>query len=108
MTQLYVTGAPIESIIIGAKGIEEIRQNVQIILTTLKGTVFLDRQFGIDISNIDKPQNLLLSAIRTDIIQQIEEYEPRVNILSVDYVDIQDNGTVVPKVTFTIKNEALA
>lgn len=64
---------------------EEVIQNVKTILTTPKYSVPLDRNFGIDISFIDKPQNKVKAIIQSEIIQALRKYEKRCKILSVKY-----------------------
>ena len=104
---LTVTGTTTGGIVIGASGLEEIAQNVRTILTTIKGTVFLDRQFGIGADIVDLPEQIALIALRENIIEQIEKYEPRVNVLSVNYESIPEAGAVVPVVKYEIKEGVL-
>jgi len=97
-------------ITIGATGINEIIQNVRMILSTIKGSVYLDRDFGLDPDLIDMPQMQAAFKYREEIINQIERYEPRVNVLEINFTtDKNDlmNGTLLPVVKIEIKNGVL-
>jgi hypothetical protein len=63
-----------------AEGLEEIYQNVKMILNTRKGSVPLDREFGLDWQIIDSPTSAFVQKLKKDIAEQIEKYEPRVKL----------------------------
>ncbi len=87
---------------------EEIIQNIQIILSTAKGTVPLDRDFGIDWTMLDEPTPMAMMLARTEIIDAIEEYEPRAKVKSITFkkdVDLARDGGLIPIVTVEINNE---
>ena len=68
--QIVDVTATLENIVIfPASEMEEIIQNIKTILTTLQGSVPLDREFGIDPSVIDKPVNV----IRPLMVKEIKE-----------------------------------
>lgn len=95
-----------KAIIIGERGINEITQNIRMILTTIRGTLYLDRDFGLDPELIDTPQINAIIKYRSEIIDQIEKYEPRVNVIAIDFTTNQIdamNGTLSPVVKFEIK-----
>ena len=80
---------------------EEIIQNVRTILATQKGTIPVDREFGLDGTVIDLPINLAKARLTNDIFQAIKRYEPRVSIERIDFTgDV--SGKVVPKVVITL------
>lgn len=83
--------------------LEEILQNVRAILTTLRGSVPLDREFGLDGSVLDRPVNALRAALTTDIIETVERYEPRVKVKQVSFAGMADEGIVIPTVRVVIK-----
>ncbi len=88
--------------------IEEITQNIKLILTTIKGTVPLDRNFGIDISFLDNPIPKAVMRAKISILETVKKYEPRVEVLKVelinDALNIQD-GKVTVKVEVKILDE---
>lgn len=67
--------------------VEEILQNVRTILSTRIGTVPLHRDFGLTWEHIDKPYQVARSLMQAEIIDAIEEYEPRARIKSVTFND---------------------
>ena len=84
-----------------ATKIEEILQNVRTILSTQKGTIPLDREFGLDSTVIDLPVTLARAKLTNEIFQAIKRYEPRVKVDSITFTgDI--SGKLVPKVVITI------
>lgn len=81
--------------------VEEILQNVRAILSTIKGSVPLDRDFGVDASYLDKPINVAKAMLSSEIIKAIRNYEPRVTITDVDFTANLD-GTLKPKIEVRI------
>lgn len=69
-------------------------QNIQIILNTQKGQDIHRPDFGSNLYLfLDKPINSLIQGeIYSEIISAIEEYEPRVNILSIDIKNISSSN----------------
>lgn len=60
--------------------LEEIVQNVQMILATIKGTVPLDRDFGVSSKVLDMPINAAQAKISAEIVTAINKFEPRVKV----------------------------
>ncbi len=88
--------------------VAEVIQNVRTILATRKGTVPLDRDFGVSWEHLDKPLNLAMPLMKAGIIDAIEEFEPRAKVKSVDFEDDTDNameGILQPKVVITIEED---
>lgn len=83
--------------------LEEILQNVRTILTTMKGSVPLDRDFGLDGSVLDRPVNALRAVLTTNIIEAVEQYEPRVKVTQVSFSGNVDEGVVIPTVRVVIR-----
>lgn len=81
--------------------LEEIFQNVRAILSTIKGSVPLDRDFGVDASYLDKPINVAKAMLSAEIIKAVRAYEPRVTITAVDFTANLD-GTLKPKIEVSI------
>ena len=69
---------------IGAEGIEDVLQCVRLILSTPKGSVPLDRDFGIDWTMIDRPAGGVSQIIKAHIVRQIQKYEPRAKVKKVE------------------------
>lgn len=62
---------------------EEIMQNVRMICTTYRGTLPLDRDFGIDPDVVDLPMPRAKVAMEVDIVRQVGKYEPRAKVLQI-------------------------
>jgi len=65
------------------EGIDEIAQNIRTILNTRKGSVPLDRDFGLSWDVVDLPGTRFLQKMKIEVVQQIEKYEPRVKVREV-------------------------
>lgn len=86
---------------IGATGLQELLQNVRTILTTVIGSVPLDRSLGMDLSSLDHPTTFTKVELAPVIIEAIQEYEPRVEVVQVDYKE-SAQGTLSPIVTIQL------
>lgn len=75
----------------------DISETIKTIITTPKGTVALDRNFGVDASILDQPVNLVGGLLMVEIIRQIQLYEPRVKVSEVTF-EMDENNNLVPKV----------
>lgn len=83
--------------------IVSILQNVAIILSTVKGTCPLYRQFGISAEYVDKPIPVAQVVMYADIKEAIEEYEPRVEVTGIDFaVSASEPGKLIPTVTVEV------
>lgn len=79
----------------------EILQNVRTILSTVKFSVPLDRDFGIDASLLDKSILEAKAKISSEIILAIKKYEPRVKVEEITFSGDMD-GKLQPKVQVSI------
>ncbi|MGM9562128.1 MAG: hypothetical protein ACI3WT_07790 [Phascolarctobacterium sp.] len=82
----------------------EIIQNVRCIMCTIKQSVPLDRDMGIDAAYVDKPMAIAQAMLADEIISAIQKYEPRVTVSSIDFTATV-NGQLIPKVQVTINEE---
>ena len=83
-----------------ANAAEEILQNVQMIVSTVKGTVPLDREFGISVGILDAPMNRQTRLIG-EIAEAIEKFEPRARLRRIEFVG-NENGELNPTLTLEI------
>ncbi len=98
------------SIVIGAIGITEILQCVRTILGTIKGSVPLDRDFGLSLTYLDSPMPEAMAAFSGEIVEEVERLEPRVSVVNVNFLPKEDDamqGTLYPVVRIKIKDGAL-
>jgi phage baseplate assembly protein W len=107
--EIDVTGT-LEEIEIGAIGVSEIVQNVRTILSTIKGTVPLDRAFGVTGEYIDLPQPAAQALFAAEIVDEVEKQEPRVKVTSLSWQQSNAeamDGKLVPVVRIRIKEGIL-
>lgn len=72
-------------ILLPTSELEEIAQNVRTILTTRKGEVFLDRNFGITPELLDKPIPAVRAILTAKIVEAVNTFEPRARVTDVFY-----------------------
>ena len=106
MNELTITNEPLTDVEILAPGVRGICQNVRTILSTWRGTVFLDRTFGIPTDMVDKPMTTIRTKAMNDVITEIEKQEPRVAVVSVDFAG-NDGGRLSISVRIRIRNGVL-
>lgn len=82
----------------GAAGVQEVLQNVQTFLCTHRGSVVMDRAFGIDGGVVDRPMNKAKAIISSDILRNLQKYEPRAKVLAVTFEGDGIDGVLSPKV----------
>ncbi|KAF6636516.1 GPW/gp25 family protein [Paenibacillus sp. EKM208P] len=81
----------------------ELRQNLFTLLTSWRGSVVLNRQFGFDPSALDEPTEVSKALITSQIYELVGEYEPRILIQEIQFVNPQDdpdNGRLIPVIYF--------
>lgn len=88
--------------------VEEIIQNIKVIVTTVIGNVPLDRKFGINGNVIDAAQPKGKSMLTINILESVQDYEPRVEISGIEFIeDVKgaEKGILIPKLEVKIKDE---
>ena len=82
--------------------LEEILQNVTTILSTIRGSVPLDRAFGISANFLDAPMNIAKTKLIMAITEAVPEQEPRANVLEVIFDGDGQIGKLQVKVKLDI------
>lgn len=82
----------------------EILQNLRTIITTIKYSVPLDRDFGLNAEMLDKPVNAAQAQLQSEIIMAIKTYEPRVTVTGISFSGT-DDGQLIPKVQVMINDD---
>lgn len=82
--------------------LEEIAQNVRMILTTMKKTVPMDREFGVDGELIDLPVAAAQARMTAEIVDTVHRYEPRARVVSVGYEGSEQDGELQAKVRIEV------
>lgn len=83
--------------------LEEVRQNLMMIATTKIGTVPYHREFGFDFYMLDMPLHLAQAAYSKEFYLKVKQFEPRAVIKEITYANDAENGRMVPKVKWRLK-----
>jgi len=81
--------------------VEEVIQNVRTIVTTIKYSIPLDREFGIDGAVVDLPINVAKARLTNEIFRAVRRYEPRAVIESITFKG-EETGRLIPTVGVSI------
>lgn len=104
--EITAIGMPGE-IVFGASGLTEILQNVRMIICTMLFSVPLDRRFAGDGLIVDKPSPHDAARAMASLAEEVERYEPRVQVVRVEFVPLPGTeaagGRLVPKVVFKLR-----
>lgn len=82
---------------------KEILQNVITICMTTKGSRPMDREFGIDPFRVDGPMSKEEARVTNEIVQAVNKYEPRAEVVSVDLRWSDEKASLCPSVKIRIK-----
>ena len=85
--------------------IEEIIQNVAMIISTMKNTAPLFRDFGVSMTFLDRPTPAAEALIVAEIYDAVEMFEPRAEILNVSFVRDEMTGRIFPSLEVGISGE---
>ena len=85
--------------------VKSVLQNIQVILTTPKGSDVHRPKFGSEIFNfIDQPlTTLTIGKIKAMIVEEIEEWEPRVKVREIELTKDYLNGRTKIRLLLEIK-----
>ena len=84
--------------------LEEVLQNVKTILTTRKGSVPMDRAFGIDGDVVDLPSAVAQAHLSSEIVAAVSRYEPRARVERVIYDGSEEDGFLRAKVRVSVND----
>lgn len=87
--------------------LEEVFQNVNTIVGTIAGTVPLAREFGIDDKYIDSPTLAMKTKLIAEIKEKVEAYEPRAQVLEVNYGSELMDGIVRPVIKIRVNEDVM-
>jgi len=85
----------------GLTGVPEVMQNVRTLLNTRRGTVPLDRDFGISQDFLDSPINTTRAKAEQEIFMQLRKYEPRAILKQI----LWDSDVLSGQISPTVKVE---
>ena len=100
--------ARLSAIDLGATGVLRIMQRVRTILSTVKGSVPLDRDFGVDATALDRPLPVAMALLTAGVVAALDEHEPMVKVLSVYFKEDArtGDGELLPVVRLEIEEAA--
>lgn len=87
--------------------VEEIHQNILTIITTMMHSVPLHRTFGINPEFLDDTTEVAKTRIVVEIMEKVEQFEPRAFVEEVKFVTDHAEGKLKPTVIFSIKSEVV-
>ncbi len=79
----------------------ELDRQLALLLSTREGTMPLDREFGIPMDFVDKPQEVVKSLYTAAVTQKIPQFIPWVRVDEVTW-SFGEEGHIIPKVVITI------
>ena len=86
--------------------VSDVLQNIAVILATPKGSVPLDREFGLTTVFLDKPTPVAKMMMRAEVREAIERWEPRAQFVSMTFEErVTQPGTLWPTVEVEIIGE---
>ncbi|EEO39968.1 hypothetical protein FSCG_00681 [Fusobacterium vincentii 4_1_13] len=83
----------------------EIVQNIENIISRIKGNVVLAREKGMDINNVDKPFELVKAEIIANCMEEIEKEEKRFEVKNIEIIEMQNIAKMKIKITGEVKDE---
>ena len=101
--EYLVTLNPKEIDFLPSNTIVEVLQNVYTILSTTKYSAPLFREFGTSASYLDEPHAVARMRHTKEIIEAVEQYEPRAFVTEVKYYSDEKDGKVYPAVTLRLR-----
>ena len=87
----------------GTKGIQNVLLCVKTILTTRKGTVPLDREFGLTFEYLDDPMPVARAKLEQEIWLGIKKWEPRAILKRITFEADVMNGKLYPHVAVDVR-----
>lgn len=84
---------------------QEVMQNLSLLIGTVKNSLPLAREMGLGSEYLHRPQNAAQALIIQDIYENAEAYEPRANILSVDFGADSATGQTYITITAEVKED---
>lgn len=91
-------------LVIGETGLAAIAQEIRVLLATRKGSLPLDRDFGVSWEFIDKPLTEAMPYMISEIASQLEKYVPRIRVKDISFTsDNPIDGQLCPIVVCEIR-----
>ncbi|MCM1062019.1 MAG: hypothetical protein NC452_17265 [Eubacterium sp.] len=82
---------------------QEVMQNLSLLICAVKYSLPLAREMGLGSEYLHRPQNAAQALIVRDIHENAEAYEPRANILNVEFAADSATGETYVKIEAEVK-----
>ncbi len=90
----------------GATGLDGLEQEIRMLLATRKGSVPLDRAYGLTWDYVDLPLPDAMPYMISEIASQLEKYVPRIKVRYIAFKsDDPVEGILQPTVTVEIREQ---
>lgn len=83
---------------------EDVMKNLYFLYSSIEYDIPLDRALGLNPKYIDKPIETAKALVTADIYDKTEEYEPRAEIVNIDFEIDYESGMLKPIVEVTIND----
>ena len=94
---------------ISATGLDGLEQEIRMLLATRKGSVPLDRDYGLTWEYVDLPMPEAMPYMIAEIASQLERYVPRIKVRDIMFKsDDPVEGILQPTVTVEIREKYYA
>lgn len=94
---------------IGAAGLDGLEQEIRLLLSTRKGSVPLDRDYGVSWDYVDLPLPEAMPYMISEIAGQLEKYVPRIKVRDIVFKSADPlEGILQPTVTVEIREQYLS
>jgi phage baseplate assembly protein W len=91
-----------------AEGLEDIRQSIDLILRTSRGSDNLRPQFGSDIYQyVDSPVNVCIPNVKRSILEAVSIWEKRVKIVRISHKLEGDGSNIIFNITYQLIDQDL-
>ncbi len=78
-----------------ADTIAELQRNIETLINTPAGTCPGDRNYGVSVDYVGMPGPVAQNQTALEIIDKVEEYEPRVVVVSVEFGHDEDGHVIL-------------
>ncbi|MEC1744110.1 GPW/gp25 family protein [Schinkia azotoformans] len=98
----YIIKPGTNTIDFGATGVQEILQNIGMVLETPAFSCPMNRDFALIPDLIDAPVNIVQAQMRGQLAEAIQKYEPRAELMNIEFQTDELNGRIIPVVRVRI------
>lgn len=78
---------------------EDLYKQLNNLLSTRKGTITINRDFGIDWNVLSQPLDEAESSFVVELMEQIEAYIPELKASEIEFTVEPENGKIIPTIT---------